>query len=125
MLNSALNHMLDKTECLWFINTENSVIPLDKIGKPDQTISPWIYSEIVMANTLRKKIPERYGYEKRSLEHASKLNESVLITHQIEMENFREVDSSIFLDWKRNKNSEEHALDTLYRITKKEEKFYE
>ena len=55
MLNSALNHMLDKTECLWFINTENSVIPLDKIGKPDQTISPWIYSEIVMANTLRKK----------------------------------------------------------------------
>ena len=89
MLNSALNHMLDKTECLWFINTENSVIPLDKIGKPDQTISPWIYSEIVMANTLRKKIPERYGYEKRSLEHASKLNESVLITHQIEMENFK------------------------------------
>ena len=41
------------------------------------------------------------------------------------MENFREVDSSIFLDWKRNNNSEEDALDTLYRITKKEEKFYE
>lgn len=40
------------------------------------------------------------------------------------MENFREVDSSIFLDWKRNKNSEEHALDTLYRITKNEEFIY-
>lgn len=125
MLNSALNHMLDKTECLWFINTENSVIPLDKIGKPDQTISPWIYSEIVMANTLRKKIPERYGYEKRSLEHASELNENVLFTHQIELENFIEIDSSIFFEWEKNKNSEEHALDTLYRITKKEEKFYE
>lgn len=60
MLNTALNKMIDKTECLLFFNTPNSVSSSE--GDKDQgnmSNSPWIYSELSMADTMRKNHPSR------------------------------------------------------------------
>lgn len=54
MLNTALLNMIDKCECLFFLNTPNSFN-----NESNSTFSPWIYSELSMANVIEKKIPER------------------------------------------------------------------
>ncbi|MDY4789745.1 MAG: hypothetical protein SO179_04145 [Bacteroidales bacterium] len=56
MLNMALMQMIDKTECLFFLNTPNS-ISLSDIKT--QTLSPWIYSEIGISRMIEKKSKRR------------------------------------------------------------------
>lgn len=49
MLASALTMMMDKTECIFFMNTPSSVKTEDVIHK---TASPWIYNELTMTHLL-------------------------------------------------------------------------
>jgi hypothetical protein len=56
MLSTALNMMIDKTECLLFLDTKNSIKPYNEIEK---TESPWIYSEIAFSQIAKRNIPSR------------------------------------------------------------------
>lgn len=56
MLSTALNKMIDNCECIFFMNTPNSVSPDPTKNK---TASPWIYSEISTTQIIRKKVPTR------------------------------------------------------------------
>ncbi len=58
ILQGALAKMIDKCECLIFVNTPNSISTTD-IDDDRKTASPWIYNELLMAKMLRRKIPER------------------------------------------------------------------
>ena len=64
MLSTALSMMIDKTECIVFLNTSNSVSSPKEIIQ-NKTKSPWIYSEIVMTSLIQSRdlIPkERMTY---------------------------------------------------------------
>lgn len=65
MLNTALLNMIDRCECLFFLNTPNSFNAEQEIK--NTTFSPWIYSELSMANAIEKKVPSRYDEVKKSL----------------------------------------------------------
>lgn len=65
MLNTALLNMIDRCECLFFLNTPNSFNVEEEIE--NTTYSPWIYSELSMANSIEKKIPKRYEELNKSL----------------------------------------------------------
>lgn len=58
ILNTALLNMIDRCECLFFLSTPNSFNAIDEIK--NSTFSPWIYSELSMANRIEKKIPRRF-----------------------------------------------------------------
>lgn len=49
MLSSALSTMIDKCECVFFLNTPSS-LNLNK-----KTESPWIYYELNIADVVQKK----------------------------------------------------------------------
>ena len=55
LLNGALAKMINKTECLFFVNTPNSVNAQDA-ENPSKTASPWIYSELLMTCILHIRI---------------------------------------------------------------------
>jgi hypothetical protein len=57
MLLMSITHMIDETDCLFFLNTPNSMPLEDGIKK--QTLSPWIYSEIEISRVIRKKKNEK------------------------------------------------------------------
>ncbi len=59
ILNTALQKMIDKTECLIFLNTPNSIIT-DNMFDEDYTASPWIYSELSFSKMVRKKKLSEY-----------------------------------------------------------------
>lgn len=53
ILNSALMKMIDRTECLIFLNTPNS-LRVDELSE-EKTSSCWIYSELLMSKCVGKK----------------------------------------------------------------------
>lgn len=70
MLNIALQKMIDKTEVTILLNTDNA-IQVDFNTGGNQTYSPWIYSELVCTQIVRKKPLSEYR-PNTLLEHSLK-----------------------------------------------------
>ncbi|AMP97883.1 hypothetical protein AY601_0944 [Pedobacter cryoconitis] len=81
MLSTALTKMIDRAECLMFLNTPESTTTKKVIS--DSTYSPWIYSEISISQMIRKLIPERY--DRRSIKFFSKGGVAEPITESLKM----------------------------------------
>ena len=60
ILQGALAKMINHCEALVFVNTPHS-LNMSDIGNDTTTASPWIYSELLMANTFPARRPEQYG----------------------------------------------------------------
>ena len=64
MLSTALAEMIDRTECIMFYNTPNSIVleedlEIIKRQKSKATLSPWIYHELAATFLIRRHEPER------------------------------------------------------------------
>lgn len=131
MLSVALTQMIDNTECLFFLNTPNSITP---DPNSNQTESPWIYSEIAMSRLIRKKELEEYRdvalmesqrafaeggtldfrYD-LSTEHLTEINEAVL---RIWEDSWYSLSSPNHEYLQYPKKIRVHPLDKLYELTK-------
>lgn len=59
MLSTALMTMIDRTECLFFINTPKSLTPRGAAQEAG-TYSPWIYLELSTSSIVRRRPPEQH-----------------------------------------------------------------
>lgn len=137
ILSMSLMQTIDNSECLFFLNTPNSITGIEnqisnnQKRDTDTTKSPWIFSELIMSNLIRKKTPSRYKINKNLLFHEDR-DDSLVYENKKEVPNFiypsyltnlAEINKDILLEWKEQKNqsmSEERKindLDVLYRIT--------
>jgi len=125
MLSSALRKMMDKTECIIFVNTPNSISTRDAVE--EKTKSPWIYDEIVTSQVLRKKKPLRpILKEARSFEKSqNRLN----IVYKAELDHLTPLSTEDLMEWdfkyrqEKMKSAllsqpEQHPLDSLYENKK-------
>lgn len=70
MLQNALNTMIDKSECLLFLNSANSIQEFDDVSKISQrTSSPWIMSELQFSSMVRRR---EHPYANRSTQFFEK-----------------------------------------------------
>lgn len=119
MLMVALTQMMDNTECFFFAKTASSTIQ----SQTNQTLSPWIYSELSIAKLLRPR-PNRE--EKVSLfESGGQLRTYSLQTHvkfTPPMDYLINLTWYDIVDWagivRRNFNYKNypHPLDVLYHL---------
>ena len=121
MLSIALQKMIDKVEAVILLNTENSVQVYNDISMAE-TYSPWIYSEIICTEIVRKKpllvyrdypAGEDWGlYESMQPRLMFKLSYEVSLKHLIALK----VDD--LSKWEKEYNSEhyQYALDALYKF---------
>ena len=58
MLSTALTQMIDKTECLLFLNTPFSISTSEVVN---ETESPCIYSELAVTKMLRDNAPTTFA----------------------------------------------------------------
>lgn len=122
MLSTALAMMLDKTECIFFLNTPNSIMPSKLI---ESTESPWIYCEIALTKLIRKA-PKRINVQKSVFNPG----QGIQIKYGLDMKHLYEINGSDLNRWdtickSSLKNMQEgekydnfHPLDKLYDIVK-------
>lgn len=113
MLTTALSNMIDNTECIFFLNTPNSITPEDVISTNPQTLSPWIYSEIAMTRLIRKKKPERVLTENRLLKFADK---KLNISYDIDLTHLTKIDKYSLGEWVDHNDGGKKPLDLFYEL---------
>ncbi|GGA86739.1 hypothetical protein GCM10008015_29260 [Flavobacterium palustre] len=116
MLSSSLNKMIDSSECLFFLNTPNSISTKNEISQ--KTNSPWIFSEIATSQIIRKQTPKRLRRLTKSFS-ATEMNESLRtqlsVEYELELSHLTDLNSAEFLKWiNTHASSPEDALDNLY-----------
>lgn len=114
ILNTALHKMIDKTECLMFLNTPNSLL-LDDVIVGAATASPWIYSELMFSQLCRKKKLSAY---RQQLMHGA-IHESaqqLKVKYNVSLSHLGELKySDLHRIWLNSKQKRPHdALDDLY-----------
>jgi hypothetical protein len=115
MLSSALMTMIDKVECFIFLDTISSIIPYEGIQR---TESPWIYFEIGVSQSIRKKIPERrFGKYEKLISDGQILEKGGLAKYELDLNHLTIINSISITKWaKKNHGSSELPLDILYSL---------
>ena len=127
MLINALAEMMDKTECLMFLETPNS-IKLKKMLHEVETASPWIYSELALSKLIKTKKPERYSQKIIAKERMFSLSESksreIEISYKTDISHLIELSGNDLSNWKNFHESItqfiDNPLDILYALKIKE-----
>jgi len=119
MLSTALSMMMDDTECIFFLNTPNSITAEEVISAGTKTASPWIYFEIAMTKLLRQRgraVQRDNSIRKALNEDASsgfpRMEYDANLTHLTKLN---------YLDlylWKGKiaDLEDQHSLDVLYQL---------
>ncbi|WP_395266415.1 hypothetical protein V1605_11885 [Enterobacter soli] len=118
MLMSSLLSMMDKTECLLFIEGENAL----SCSEPnsEKTSSPWIYTELMASKLMRINEPKRTIYARNDsaiFEHAG--TEALSIEYPINdiLHDIPQMTSYHLQKWHDSHVTKGAvALDTLYGI---------
>ena len=112
MLNTALMQMIDNCESIFFLNTHKSM------SINDGTHSPWIFSEISMANMLRTNLPIRFQNDLVANEGSRPLFEcyskETRVKYKLNLEEFGIVNTSCLKAWAKCEMKRDEALDWLY-----------
>lgn len=125
MLSTALMSMMDKTECVIFINTPTSFrhSNYDDEGK---TNSPWIYSELAMTERLRLQTPIRESALNKSMvfDHAMRESiEAISVEYSAKIGHLIELSADDLSEWsnavsRKGFVSWQNSLDVLYYLKK-------
>lgn len=117
ILASALTEMIDKCECVFFLNTDNSVIPGKDALELNQTYSPWIYHEVYTVSKIRINIPDRRkNLNERFQARDSEYIEMPRIVYDLNLDGMIELNYDKIKEWKEKSSSKtrEKQLDYLY-----------
>ena len=129
MLNAALIDVIDKSECLIFFNSENSIYQGGDSSKlynsESYSTSPWLMSELNFSSKARKVYPERISSTSRKIQFNDSLSKSasnsIEIKYNLPMEHLNDLSESKFLEWFNyitdNKLPPHESLDYLYELT--------
>ena len=146
MLSTALTEVIDKSECLFFINTKNTLENMEIKGSQTETrtASPWIMHELKMSSMIRRiyssdrPVPGLENYRDESLQKNANFSFSVPTEHLVQ------IDENILLKWLDdccveygsggfyhnltciiNEKKEFKALDVLYGFSEIDVKSYD
>ena len=91
ILQGALAKMINKAECLIFVNTPNS-LTVRNIGEGDMTSSPWIYSELLMADTFPARKAEEYRIAKAERDDSIFEHSALDVKYKVNLKGFMDLD---------------------------------
>jgi hypothetical protein len=116
MLSTALSRMLDATECVIFIKSNNSITSCEAV---DKTESPWLFFELSTMRIIRRKKPARLVTQIRNF-----TNESLEIIkasefkaeYEVPLSELTPLTRTQLISWMKayKSNRRVNALDLLY-----------
>ena len=116
VLASALTQMIDNCECVFFLNTDNSVISGPEAINKNETYSPWIYHEVFTTSIIQKK--QRDNLNEHYQIRDSAIKPIINITYGLDLSGMTVLKEEDIWDWgiKINSNKDKHPLDVLYKL---------
>ena len=122
MLATALTEVMEKSECIIFFNTPESIIMSDELkyiknNENNETTSPWILYELSMMTSIKRSLPQRMNGDYLTHEQREALTIKYDISKQLRT--LFQLNDKHLLDMaNKYKNEQTHPLDILYSITK-------
>lgn len=115
ILYTALMKMIDKTECLMFINTPSSVKWSEIISEKSVTESPWIYGELLASKLIRNKSRKdhREMFQKSFLEYSDESYRDPSIEYILDTKHLIKITDSQLENFEKNADSYKNAFDAL------------
>lgn len=118
MLSTALMSMMNKCECIIFINTPNSIRPANELIDNEETASPWIYSELLMTSMLKKRKPNRTQTVIKAMiesrDSSIEIAKPLKVKYQVDLRHLNKVSILDFRNLEELGVKGNIALDTLY-----------
>lgn len=121
ILASALTEMINACECVFFLNTDNSLPMRDDVLNEVETYSPWIFHEIYIASIIEKKRPIR-GQMKFNESFRDTVPSEKQIAYKLDLSGMDILDFNNLELWSNTKKyydshgTIKHSLDVLYEI---------
>lgn len=123
MLSMAILEIMDKCECIIFIDSDQSV-RRNEFGKLD-TLSPWLYEETRFMRKLKPRIPDRFkqiiitkAFTAESIEYVRD-SMSIGVNFRYKIDDVKDLDSISLDKLTSMSNYKENAsLDSLYKNSK-------
>lgn len=120
MLTMALYKMIDRCECVFLLNTENSIQRYGDMPH-DTTISPWIYSEIVCSQLIRKQPLSNYRKDmvlKYDEQRSEAIQESFTPAYKVTTKHLVSLDITRLHSWEAEYQRKHclYPLDALYTL---------
>lgn len=132
MLSTAIQSVMDNSEVIFFLNTEESFPSISDVLKENSeyTLSPWIYQEVINAKLLRPINWTEYR-RKRTLQHSlyESASNQLKIAYKTPVNDFTLIDASTLSAWQEKHakikdepygglflGSFDHPLNHLYDI---------
>jgi len=120
MLINALVDMMDRTECLMFFETPNS-LNLKKMthSSSEVTESPWIYNELFLSKIIQTTKPSRAAPVSESRKFTA-LEKNFRPIYKTDTSHLIPLDNIDIQNWLRDydKTNNVHSLDVLYNLKK-------
>ena len=122
LLSSALSQMIDKTECVIFINTPQSVSissEIESIKGDSITTSPWIYHELAMTSIIKTTKPMRQHTISESFSHTEIRDSLPQFDYRIDayLKEMIELTEADLISWEKKKAvNGADSLDKLYEL---------
>lgn len=113
----ALSMMIDKCECLFFLNTPSSVSVKEIADSDATTQSPWIYYELGISKLVCGKYSSRQ-LQKLSPETRAMNESAPRMEFNLDLKHLSSINSKALIEWTVEHSSPKHALDTLYDLLK-------
>ncbi|WP_178110352.1 hypothetical protein [Pseudomonas sp. FSL R10-1339] len=124
MLSTALTQTIDSCECIFFVNTPNSILPNEYIeGEKGATDSPWIYSEIAMTRLVRKRSPSEHRSIRAKVIMDSTgmedyLEKNLGIKYDVNLNHLGNLNQTDLNNWLKTSNTKgAESLDSLYNLS--------
>ena len=115
MLQGALTKMIDRTECIIFLNTPKSIVTKDELENESRTGSPWIYTEILTTKLIRTQDLDRPVLGRPTMESLGTVMDSLpAFYHDLDLEHLTPLSVSDFANWLASEKWGVAALDALY-----------
>lgn len=119
MLSTALIETMDACECVFFVNTPNSIKIDEAINGAGTTESPWIFSEIAMTKLLRKK--ELHEHRRMIAEAMDStgmesFEKNLRIHYDVNLSHLQHINEDTLFSWLTHYQREKpnYPLDFLY-----------
>jgi hypothetical protein len=114
MLSIALTRMIDRSECVFFLQTRESITSEEAM----KTKSPWIFHELSTVNIIRIRPPS--DHRKRFYAPTISRKSAGDIEYPVNFDRFSDLSFENFEEWLQQRESSHrinyHPLDLLYGI---------